>query len=144
MICCLPLKLDYPSAYQVPITTNLPKNPVYGVWGIGPAIQLEEATQTTAEPGVEKQCPAWRAPAQTLSALFTLAWAAGTGGALQGAARGAASRPTWRPERRPGLQSWGRGAGRAIQHSCKPGPRTAAHGVLVPQSSATSSLYYKR
>lgn len=39
-----------------------------------------------------------QAPAQTLSALFTLARAAGTGGALQGAARGAASRRTWRPK----------------------------------------------
>ena len=52
------------------------------------------------------------APAQTLSALFTLACVTGTGGALQGAPRGLASRHAWRPDRRPGRQL-SRAGGRA-------------------------------
>lgn len=44
-----------------------------------------QPSQAGAELSVKSQCPACQAPAQTLSALFTLARMVGTGGPLQGA-----------------------------------------------------------
>lgn len=44
-----------------------------------------QPSQAGAELCVKNQCPACQAPAQTLSALFTLARVVGTGGPLQGA-----------------------------------------------------------
>lgn len=77
------------------------------------------------------------APAQTLRALFTLACATGTGGALQGAPRGLASRHSWRPNRRPGQQLSGAG-GRGAWSSIQPEPHTWAV-CCSPQVLATHS-----
>lgn len=83
----------------------------------------------------------WQAPAQTLSALFTLARAAGTGGALQGAARGLASRPTWRPKRRPGQKLCGAaGEVRTWSSHCSP-QGTVSRGSEAPQLSCKRKLH---
>lgn len=102
--------------------------------------------QARAEPLWRSSAQLAAAPAQTLSALFTLAQAAGTGGALQRAARGLASRPTWRPKRTPGQRLCGAGGG---VHGEESGPVAYLVLTLQPtghycQSSAAPQVPYER
>lgn len=83
-----------------------------------------------------------QAPAQTLRALFTLAWAAGTGGPLQGAAGGTARGPTWRPQRKLGQSLCGAGGGvhgGASSPAAHRGSGTAAHGANPPEGQGPLS-----
>lgn len=133
------IKLDYLSARWVPMTGPPPAQKTLF---IGPGHQtchLAEGDNPShrREPSLcgEAVPSSRRAAVQTLSALFTLAWVAGTGGALQGAARGPASRPTWRPKRTPGQRLYGAGGGvhGGASSPAATGPGAAAHRALLPK-----------
>lgn len=143
---CLLLKLDYLPANWVPTPPQRTLFMGPGASDLSFSWRRQPKPQARAEPLWRSSAQLAAAPAQTLSALFTLAQAAGTGGALQRAARGLASRPTWRPKRTPGQRLCGAGGG---VHGEESGPVAYLVLTLQPtghyrQSSAAPQVPYER